>query len=372
MKAERPYPAYTVTPKAEAAILKGHPWVYADEITAAPDTAPENGAVVDVLSRKGRYLGSGLLSEASKIRVRLLSRNANDRFDEDFWRRRIEYAWAYRKAIYPVEDLQCCRVVFGEADSLPGVTVDRFGPILSVQILSFGMDQRKELLARLRWRYPHAAACAAPAKVTATQAAALEEEPGALLVREEESPAFQRPQFAQAALGLTAAQRGTAVHQVMQTIRLDRAATPSAVAQELARLTQQAFLTPEQAAAVDPGEVAAFFASSLGEAVRGAAELHREYPFSVLAPAERFLPDAPAGEEVLLQGVVDCWFATEEGITLVDFKTDRISPQRLEARGQRYRGQMAAYAYALEEVTGRPVTRRVLWFLHLGRGLEMP
>ncbi|WP_454940516.1 PD-(D/E)XK nuclease family protein, partial [Evtepia sp.] len=231
---------------------------------------------------------------------------------------------------------------------------------------------REELLARLRWRYPHAAACAAPAKVTATQAAALEEEPGALLVREEESPAFQRPQFAQAALGLTAAQRGTAVHQVMQTIRLDRAAAPAAVAQELARLTQQAFLTPEQAAAVDPGEVAAFFASSLGEAVRGAAELHREYPFSVLAPAERFLPDAPAGEEVLLQGVVDCWFATEEGITLVDFKTDRISPQGLEVRGQRYRGQMAAYAYALEEVTGRPVTRRVLWFLHLGRGLEMP
>ena len=149
MKAERPYPAYTVTPKAEAAILKGHPWVYADEITAAPDTAPENGAVVDVLSRKGRYLGSGLLSEASKIRVRLLSRNANDRFDKDFWRRRIEYAWAYRKAIYPVEDLQCCRVVFGEADSLPGVTVDRFGPILSVQILSYGMEKRKELLARL-------------------------------------------------------------------------------------------------------------------------------------------------------------------------------------------------------------------------------
>ena len=149
MKAERPYPAYTVTPKAEAAILKGHPWIYADEITAAPDTTPENGAVVDVLSRKGRYLGSGLLSEASKIRVRLLSRNANDRFDEDFWRRRIEYAWAYRKAIYPAEDLQCCRVVFGEADSLPGVTVDRFGPILSVQILSYGMEKRKELLARL-------------------------------------------------------------------------------------------------------------------------------------------------------------------------------------------------------------------------------
>ncbi|HJA26385.1 MAG TPA: class I SAM-dependent rRNA methyltransferase [Candidatus Fournierella merdigallinarum] len=149
MKADRPYPAYTVTPKAEASILKGHPWVYADEITAAPDTPPENGAVVDVVSRKGRYLGSGLLSEASRIRVRLLSRNANDRFYEEFWRRRIQYAWAYRKAVYPPEDLACCRVVFGEADGLPGLTVDRFGPLLAVQILSFGMDQRRELLARL-------------------------------------------------------------------------------------------------------------------------------------------------------------------------------------------------------------------------------
>ena len=149
MKADRPYPAYTVTPKAEASILKGHPWVYADEITAAPDTPPENGAVVDVVSRKGRYLGSGLLSEASRIRVRLLSRNANDRFCEEFWRRRIQYAWAYRKAVYPPEDLACCRVVFGEADGLPGLTVDRFGPLLAVQILSFGMDQRRELLARL-------------------------------------------------------------------------------------------------------------------------------------------------------------------------------------------------------------------------------
>ena len=149
MKTQRPYPAFTVTPKAESAILRGHPWVYADEITAAPDPAPENGGVVDVVSRKGRYLGSGLLSEASKIRVRLLSRNANDRFDEEFWRRRIQYAWAYRKAVYPPEDLQCCRVVFGEADGLPGLTVDRFGPILSVQILSYGMEKRRELLARL-------------------------------------------------------------------------------------------------------------------------------------------------------------------------------------------------------------------------------
>ena len=71
--------------------------MYAEELTDQPDPAPANGALVDVVSAKGRYLGTGLLSQHSKIRVRLLSRNANDRFDENFWRRRVEYAWAYRK-----------------------------------------------------------------------------------------------------------------------------------------------------------------------------------------------------------------------------------------------------------------------------------
>lgn len=92
MKTTRSYPAYTVTKKAELSIVQGHPWVYADEITDAPETQPENGALVDVLSQKGRYLGTGFLSLASKIRVRLLSRNANDTFDEAFWQRRFEYA----------------------------------------------------------------------------------------------------------------------------------------------------------------------------------------------------------------------------------------------------------------------------------------
>lgn len=144
MKTTRPYPCYTITKKGEASILAGHPWVYADEITESPETEPENGALVDVLSSKGRYLGTGFLSLASKIRVRLLSRNANDRFGPEFWQRRIEYAWAYRKTVMGPEDLSCCRVIFGEADEMPGLTVDRFGPILVVQILSFGMDKRRD------------------------------------------------------------------------------------------------------------------------------------------------------------------------------------------------------------------------------------
>ena len=146
MKHSRNYPVYTVTKKAEHSIALGHPWVYAEEITHLPDEAPENGALVDVVSSRGSYLGTGMLSLTSKIRVRLLSRNANDTFDAAFWRRRVEYAWAYRKAVMDPADLSCCRVIFGEADQFPGLTVDRFQDILVTQTLSYGMEQRKAVI----------------------------------------------------------------------------------------------------------------------------------------------------------------------------------------------------------------------------------
>ena len=145
MKADRGFPRFTITPKAEAAILRGHPWVYDAEILSVEGT-PENGKLVDILSKKGRYLGTGFLSEQSKIRIRLISRNANDRFDEAFWERKLRWAWDYRKSVMAEEDLDCCRVIFGEADAFPGLTVDKFHDLLSVQIMSIGMEGIKEVL----------------------------------------------------------------------------------------------------------------------------------------------------------------------------------------------------------------------------------
>lgn len=145
MKIERGYPTYTVTPKAENAIVKGHPWVYDAEIlNIEGETA--NGGLVDVISRKGRYLGTGFLSQQSKIRVRLISRNANDRFDEAFWRRKLQWAWDYRKSVMDPADLDACRVIFGEADAFPGLTVDRFENLLVTQTLSLGMEKSKDML----------------------------------------------------------------------------------------------------------------------------------------------------------------------------------------------------------------------------------
>ena len=146
MKRQRPYPVYTITPKGERSLTAGHPWIYEEEILQRPTTSPENGALVDVVSRRGSYLGTGMLSLCSKIRIRLLSRNANDQFDREFWRRRVEYAWAYRKTVLEPEDLECCRIIFGEADQFPGLTVDRFHNVLVTQTMSYGMEQRKGLI----------------------------------------------------------------------------------------------------------------------------------------------------------------------------------------------------------------------------------
>ena len=145
MKALRPYPRITITPKGEAALTGGHPWVYEGEVTAA-DGTPEDGGLVDVVSRRGSWLGCGFYNSHSKIRVRLLSRNANDDFSDAFWERRIRYAWDYRKTVMGETDSRCCRVIFGEADLFPGLTVDRFESVLVTQTLSLGMERIKDRL----------------------------------------------------------------------------------------------------------------------------------------------------------------------------------------------------------------------------------
>ena len=146
MKAARPYPRITITPKGERALTGGHPWVYEGEVLELSDPA-EDGALVDVVSRKGSWLGCGFYNSASKIRVRVVTRNANDDPGGDaFWARRLRYAWDYRKTVMGETDSRCCRIIFGEADGFPGLTVDRFESVLVAQVLSLGMERLKTRL----------------------------------------------------------------------------------------------------------------------------------------------------------------------------------------------------------------------------------
>ena len=141
---ERAYPKVTVSKKCERFIKGGHIWVYSDEIKDI-DGAYENGDIVDVYTEKNRYLGSGFINDNSKIRVRIISKNANDRFDEAFYRRRISYAVDYRLTVMG-GDFSSCRLIFGEADGFPGLTVDKFENILVAQVLSLGIDRIKDMI----------------------------------------------------------------------------------------------------------------------------------------------------------------------------------------------------------------------------------
>ncbi len=134
----------TVNKKAENAVRNGHPWVYGEEITHT-DGNIAGGEIVDVFSSKNRYLGSGFYNPASKITVRIISTNANDKFDAEFFKRRFKYAVDYRKTCLG-GNIDCCRLVFGDSDFFPGLIVDKFGSCLVTQIMSLGIESRKDIL----------------------------------------------------------------------------------------------------------------------------------------------------------------------------------------------------------------------------------
>lgn len=120
----------------------GHPWVFASEIDRM-DGEAEPGDVVDVANHQGKYLASGYWNPSSQITVRIVSYAPGIEMDEAFFRERFERCAEHRSRFVKDAD---CRLVYGEADFLPGLVVDRFGGVLVVQILTLGMDVRRDAL----------------------------------------------------------------------------------------------------------------------------------------------------------------------------------------------------------------------------------
>lgn len=132
--------------KGEGRLLKaGGAWIFDNEIDTVVGSF-ENGDIVYVHDFDGYPLGQGFINANSKIRVRILTRDTKERIDDAFWIRRIEAAWQFRKKVI---DTGSCRLIFGEADGLPGLTVDKYEDVLVMEPLSFGMDRIKTKLAVL-------------------------------------------------------------------------------------------------------------------------------------------------------------------------------------------------------------------------------
>lgn len=222
----------------------------------------------------------------------------------------------------------------------------------------------------LEFVYPYSAACTAPTKLTATQLKGREKDRE--IARETVQPyvrqSFAAPRFLSGARPLTAAERGTAVHLVMQYLPLEEQTDVAAVVEEL---SARHLLTREQADAVDQKAIRRFLASPLAGELRRAERVEREYRFGLLMPGEDYFPGLEAGEEVMLQGVVDLFAVSDGAVTVVDFKTDFVTEKTLPARAEAYRPQLAAYSAALERILELPVRRRVLYFFSAGQAVEV-
>lgn len=143
-----PLPRIFITEKGERFAKGGHPWIFEGEVTRhlpseSAEYPLEDGCLVNVFSKKERFIGTGFYNSASKIRVRLISTNANDKFDDDFIRRRIRHALDYRKCVMG-DDFRASRLIYGEADLFPGLTVDLFEDVLVAQTLSLGTEKLKD------------------------------------------------------------------------------------------------------------------------------------------------------------------------------------------------------------------------------------
>ncbi len=239
-----------------------------------------------------------------------------------------------------------------------------------------GEEERTEALPEpdfslelLDFVYPYENETTLPTVISATQLKHIEEEETTL------PPHYRgakRPRFLDGAQKLSGAEAGTATHVLMQHIDFHCGATDLDVRKEIARVLRDRRITPAQAEAIRVKEVEMLLASSMGDRLRSAKELHREYRLSLLLDAKELDKNAAAGEQIMIHGVVDCWWENEDGtVTVVDFKTDRVRGEALELRAEEYRAQVESYCGALERILEKRVSEKLLYFFSEGRTVAL-
>ena len=245
------------------------------------------------------------------------------------------------------------------------------GSGLEEQTQTMPADAVETIRQGLQFRYPYFDATTAPSKQTATQRKGrLKDQEAAENAQETErvTRTWRKPSFVDKTMqGKT---YGTALHAVMQYIRYEACTNQDAVQREVMRLVEEGYITAEQGGIVDASPIAAFFATPLGQRLRQGKDVLREFKFSILDDGTAFAPGLQ-GEKILLQGVVDCALMEPDGITIVDFKTDKVTPDSVHAAAERYRPQVQAYAEAMSRIFERPVKRTCLYFFRLDQFVDM-
>ncbi|MDD9147308.1 helicase-exonuclease AddAB subunit AddA [Sporolactobacillus sp. CQH2019] len=232
-------------------------------------------------------------------------------------------------------------------------------------------DKDEEIGRRLGWTYPQRQATIYMAKQTVTEIRSQQEyfsegQDDRLLADRFREIGGERPHFLQKG-DLSPAERGTALHILMQHFDLKRSADEQGIRIQELELVEKEILTPEQADSLDNAAVARFFLSPIGSKMKNADQVIRECPFSLVLDADQVYPswgpDRKGEEQVLVQGVIDCIIEEEGELTLLDYKTDRLSPRFPEEKlareelKRRYHVQLDLYRRAIEKIWRRPVAR---------------
>ncbi len=242
---------------------------------------------------------------------------------------------------------------------------------LTEEVQAMPEEAVAQLQSAMTFQYPYMAATVAPSKQTATQRKGRAKDEEAQEHTQQvlqKSFRWRKPKFISDQKD--GALVGTATHCAMQYLNYANCVDTQAIRKEVEALVARGNLTQEQAQMINCDEIAVFFTSDFGKKLRQHPQVLREFKFSILDDGTAY--DASLqGEEILLQGVVDCAMVDEDGITILDFKTDYVTEETLDEKVTYYRPQVLAYVNAMERIYQRPIKEALLYFFRLNRFVKV-
>jgi ATP-dependent helicase/nuclease subunit A len=239
-----------------------------------------------------------------------------------------------------------------------------------------------EIIRRLAWEYPYAEASKIPVKVSVTELKRRfnsqgSEDPGTGYL----PPLIKKPGFLEEKKGLSASEKGTTLHFIMQHLNLKLIGSQkpqymnAGISRQVEEMASRDLLTRKQIQSIDIDKIESFFASDLGRRLLSSARICREVPFNMAMSCKElysaFSKDSLNDETILLQGVIDCYFEEPDGIVLIDYKTDYVQEGHEQTLKERYRPQMDYYSRALESLAMKKVKEKYIYLFWNGEMLEL-
>ncbi len=228
----------------------------------------------------------------------------------------------------------------------------------------------EEIKRRLQWKYDYIKASELPTLLTVTE---LKKMKDAELYEDYSQRMYapklvKKPAFLEKNRKLTGAEIGTAVHAVMQKLDYKKELSEEQIKVQMDDMVRKELITPEQRACVDVHKIINFFNSNIGKRMLNAEKVYREIPFHIQLKAIEVYNELPKekyhNEYIMLQGIIDCYFEEEDGVVLVDYKTDYIRDGELEKAKEKYKVQLEYYKRAIEEITGKKVKEKYLYLFY--------